>query len=185
MSPRGRAHPAFPAVACRMLTRLLVVAVLAAPTGALARDSGSQTGEALCREILEAFSSLETDALRPLLAPRDVRLNLPASDETRRPAADGRFSGEQASILLQRALQRDDPPPAPDLGPDFLRSEDGTFCCQCPEFDPGDGASFVVLHFATGRPSSDARGLSGRLYLDLRYDAATGRWTVRSVRELR
>ncbi len=185
MSPRGHVHPAFPLVARRLLAGLLLGVVLLVPSDGQAEDSGPPTEDALCRQILDAFSTLETDALRSLLAPRDVRLNLPATDESRRPAADGRFSGEQASILLQRALRRDDPPPAPDLGPDFLRSADGTLCCQCPDFDPDDGASFVVLHFATGRPSSDARGLSGRLYLDLRHDAATGRWTVRSVRELR
>ncbi|HKK71636.1 MAG TPA: hypothetical protein VKA86_10490 [Candidatus Krumholzibacteria bacterium] len=185
MSPRARALPVRSTGLHRVLTVLISVLLLGPPAGSGAQESAPRTDEALCQQILRAFSTLETAALQELLAARDVRLNLPGSDDTRRPAADGRFSGEQAAILLQRALRREDPPPAPDLGPDFLRSADGTLCCQCPDFDPEDDASFVVLHFATGRPTSDARGLSGRLYLDLRHDTATGRWTVRAVRELR
>ena len=150
----------------------------AAPAVAVDADS-------TCRAVLEAFSTLESEALRGVLAQRDVQLTLPASDDGRHAATDGRFSGDQAIVMLRTRLQREDPPSAPPLGPDAMVSEDGTLACLCPTIDEGDGTTFLVLYFGTDRGDASGRGRGGRLYLDLRHDPARDRWAVVAVRGLR
>ena len=168
---------------------LLLYVALVVPVRADEPAPPDSARAALCQELLEALAGGDTARLRAVLAPRDVRLTLPAVDEERLRAVDGRFSADQAALMLVERLRREAPPPAPDLGPDFLRSSDGTLAAQCPVLDPTEGNVFLVVHYGTGDTSPSHRTRDhtprGRLYLDLHYDDAAQRWQVRAVRELR
>lgn len=173
---RARAHRLVPLGRAFAIMACLIVGAVPAP----AADA-----DATCRAVLEAFSTLATDELRGVLATRDVQLTLPASDDGRHASTDGRFSGDQAIVMLRTRLQREDPPAAPPLGPDAMVSKDGTLACLCPSIDEGDETTFLVLYFGTDRREASGRARGGRLYLDLRHDAAADRWAVVAVRGLR
>lgn len=170
---------------------LAVVLVCLATSAARADDAVEEdTPRALtCQAILDAFAGADEDALRSLLAPRDVQLTLPILEEERQRAVDGRFSADQAAVVLASRLARDLPPAAPDLGPDALTSADGAMSARCPVFDPTEGSVFLVIHYAidASAPTASARvkPRTGRIYLDLHHDEAAARWQVRAVRELR
>jgi len=182
---------ALAALACAWLAtpaRALVQDAAPAEDPLEAEDGPEQVTprERTCQQVLDAFATGDVDALRDVLAARDVQLTLPALEEERLRAVDGRYGADQAALVLSERLVREQPPAAPDLGPDALTSADGTMCARCPIFDPEKGSVFVVLHYglAASNSASSASG-SGRLYLDLHLDSSSSRWQVRAVRELR
>lgn len=141
-----------------------------------------------CQEFLDAFASGDAAVLREVLVAKNVRLTLPALEEERQRAVDGRFSADQAALVLVERLERDPTPRAPDLGPDTLHSADGTLAARCPIFDPTEGSVFMVIHYGletASNPRAQTIPRTGRLYLDLHHDSTSSRWQVRAVRELR
>lgn len=160
---------------------LLLLVLMPVRAIALAQDESAARAVALpdsvCRQLVEAFESLDQAALRAVLAPSEIEVavmkgrRLPAADERR-------LSAEQAIVLLREAVSAPDRAVVTGLAPDAVLATRGTVGCRCPLIGSSGDDAFLVVHLG----SAGRDGRMRRLYLDLRREGES--WRIRAVREV-
>lgn len=173
---RARSRAATP-VWLALVVQVLPFVGHAGPASAQASDQPAVLPDSVCAILVNAFESLEPDALRAVLAPTDLQIAVRQGRKAGRPEHRS-MSVEQALVFLHEALGSTERRALDSLDPAAILATSRTVGCHCPELgDRGDDA-FLVLHFG----ADERRGRERRLYLDLRHDSAG--WRVRAVREL-
>lgn len=189
--PRGlrrtdlRAHPPWwcasaAPVLTPVLTLLLTLLCGAVLDAARAQEAAPNDAlpDSVCQRLVDAFETLEPQALRAVLAATDLQIAVSkARGEAR--SEDRTMSVEQALVFLRGALDVGERRVLDALGPGAILATARTVGCHCPEIGDSGVDAFLVLHFG----ADERRGQTRRLYLDLRRDAA--QWRIRAVRELR
>jgi hypothetical protein len=125
---------------------------------------------------------MRSEAFRKLLAPRDIRIELPGSE----PASmtSGIYSPEQAFFIVRDFLSAQELSFVA-LGDTqaawIVRSSDGRIACECPSPRESGTQAHGIVHLSA-REAHGREPLRRRLYVGLRRVA--GAWHIAEIREL-
>ena len=166
------------------------VLLTALPSTSAAQPDSSSTRGAPYRTLRSARAALpdvlarmRSDEFRDLVAPRDVRIELPSADPQR--SISGTYSVEQAYFILREFLNSREllEVGAVDVGAKYVvRSEDGRVLCECPPPQQRGRRGHGVVHLLT-QETHGTEPSRQRLYVGLRQ--VDGSWLVVELRELR